>query len=56
MVEYNIVNAKLSDSQLNMLKSAAKNQTGVTIIMNIKMFKGNNLPHELYWQQNKKLS
>ena len=47
MVEYNKVNVELSDSQLNKLKSAAKNQTGVTLRMNIKMFKGDNLPHEL---------
>ena len=48
MVEYNKVNARLSDSQLNKLKSAVKNQTGVTLRMNIKMFHGNNLPHELF--------
>ena len=33
--------------QLNKLKTAAKNKTGVTLRMNIKMFNGNNLPHEL---------
>ena len=47
MVEYSKVNVKLSNSQLNKLKTAAKNQTGVTLRMNIKMFNGNNLPHEL---------
>ena len=47
MVEYNKLNAKLSDSRLNKLKSAAKNQTGVTLRMNIKMFNGIKLPHEL---------
>ena len=47
MVEYNKVNAKLSDSQLNNLKTTIKNQTGVTLTMNIKMFNGNNLSHEL---------
>ena len=31
MVKYNKVNATLSDSQLNKLKSAVKNQTGVTL-------------------------
>ena len=41
------MNVKLSDSQLNKLETAAKNQTGVTLRMNIKMFNGNNLPHEL---------
>ena len=47
MVEYNKVNAKLSDSQLNKLKTAAKNETRVTLRMNIEMFHGNNLPREL---------
>ena len=46
MVQYKKVNVKLSDSQLNKLKSAAKNQTRVTLRMNIKMFSENNLPHE----------
>ena len=47
MIEYNKVNVKLSNSQLSKLKTAAKNQTGVTLRMNIKMFNGNDLPHEL---------
>ena len=47
MVECNKVNAKLSDSQLNKVKTAAKNETAVTLRMNIEMFHGNNLPHEL---------
>ena len=47
MVEYNTINAKLSDSQLNKLKSAVKKIQGTTFIMNVKMFNGNNLPHEL---------
>ena len=47
MVEYNKVNVKLSDSQLNKLKTPVENQTGVTLRMNMKMFSGNNLPHEL---------
>ena len=47
MVECNKVNAKLSNSQLNKLRSATENQTEVTLRMNIKMFNGNNLPHEL---------
>ena len=29
------------------MKTAAKNQTGETLRMNIKMFNWNNLPHEL---------
>ena len=47
MVEYNTVHAKLSDSQLNKLKSAVKNKQGTTLRMNTRMFNGNNLPHEL---------
>ena len=47
MVEYNKVNVKLSDTQLKKLKNAAKNKTGTTLRINLKMFNGNNLPHEL---------
>ena len=47
MVEYNTVNAKLSDSQLNKSKNAAKDKKETTLRMNAKMFNGNNLPHEL---------
>ena len=47
MVEYNTVNIKLSNLQLNKLKSAVKNKQGTTLRMNAKMFNGNNLPHEL---------
>ena len=47
MVEYNKLNVKLSDLQLNKLKSAVKNQTGVTLRISRKAFEGNNLPHEL---------
>ena len=47
MVEYNKGNIKLSDSQLNKLKTAVKNQTGVTLRMNIEIFNGNSLHHDL---------
>ena len=47
MVEYNTVNAKLSDSQLDKLKNAVKDRQGKTLKMNTRMFNGNNLPHEL---------
>ena len=47
MVEYNKGNIKLSDSQLNKLKTAVKNQTGVTLRTNIEIFNGNSLPHDL---------
>ena len=47
MVEYNTVNDKLSDSQLNKLKSAGKNKQGTILRMNARMLSANNLPHEL---------
>ena len=46
MVKNNKVNVKLSDSQLNKLKSAVKDQIGASLRMNIKMFNENKLPHE----------
>ena len=48
MVEYNRVNVKLSNSQLNKLKSAVKNKQGTTLRMNARKFNSNNLPHELF--------
>ena len=47
MVEYTKVNVKLSDSQLKKLKDAVSNNTGTTLRTSLKMFNGNNLPHEL---------
>ena len=47
MVEYTKVNVKLSNTQLKRLKDAVKNNTGTTIRISLKMFNGNNLPHEL---------
>ena len=47
MVEYSKVNVKLTDTQLKKLKAAVKNTTGTTLRIHLKMFDGNNLPHEL---------
>ena len=47
MVEYSKANVKLSDTQLKELKTAVKNKTGTTLRMNLKMFDGNDLPHQL---------
>ena len=47
MVEYSTVNVKLSDTQLKKLKTAAKNKTGTALRVTLKMFNGNDLPHEL---------
>ena len=45
MVEWNKVNVKLSDSQLNKLKPAVKNQSGVTLRnLSMKMSDRNELP------------
>ena len=45
MVEYTKVNVKLSDSQK--LKDAVTDNAGITLRISLKMFNGNNLPHEL---------
>ena len=47
MVEYSNVNVKLSDTQLKKLKTVVKDKTGTTLRMSLKMFDGNDLPHEL---------
>ena len=47
MVEYSKVNVKLSDTQLKKLKTCVENKTGTTLRINLKMFNGNDLPHEL---------
>ena len=47
MTEYTKGNVKLSDSQIEKLKDAVKNNTGTTLRISFKMFNGNNLPHEL---------
>ena len=46
MVEYSKVNVKLSDTQLKKLKTAVKNKTGTVLRISLKMFNGNDLPHE----------
>ena len=47
MVEYSKVNVKLSDAQLKKLEAGVKDKTGTTLRMSLKMFKWNDLPHEL---------
>ena len=47
MAEYTKVNVKLSDSQIKKLKDAVKDNTGTTLRISLKMFNGNDLPHEL---------
>ena len=47
MVEFNVVNAKLSNSQLNKVKNAVKDKQGTNLRMNNRMSNGNNLPDAL---------
>ena len=47
MVEYSKVNAELSDTQRKKLKTTVKDKTGTTLRISLKMFNGNDLPHEL---------
>ena len=47
MVEYSKVNVKLTDMQLKKPKAAVKNKRGTTLRMSLKMFDGNDMPHEL---------
>ena len=47
MVEYSKGNVKLSDTQLQKMKTAVKNKTGTTFRISLKMFNGKDLPHEL---------
>ena len=38
---------EFSKTQLKKIKITVKNKTGTTLRMNLKMFNGNDLPHEL---------
>ena len=44
MVEYSKANVKLTDTQLEKLKTAVKNNAGTTLRMSLKMSDGNDLP------------
>ena len=47
MVECSKMNIKLSDRQLKNVKTVAKNKTGTTLGISLKMFDGNDLPQIL---------
>ena len=47
MVEYNKVNAKLTNKKLKKLKTAIENKTGAALRMSLKIFNETDLPHEL---------
>ena len=48
MVKYQEARVKLTNIQLNKLKSAAKNKTGTILRLNKKNFEDEELPHELF--------
>ena len=54
MVEYSKVNVKLPDTQLKKLKTTFHDKTGTTVRMSLKMFDGNDLPHELLFTTKRK--
>ena len=47
MVEYSKVNVRLTYTELKKLKTAVKDKTGTILRMSLKMFNGNDFPHEL---------
>ena len=51
MVEYNKINAKLSNLQLTKLKIAVKNNEVRTLKINTKSLNSDDLPHELFLTQ-----
>ena len=57
MVEYNKINCKLTNIQLNKLKEAVKSNERATLRLGIKNFNKDELPHELLLttRQNTKL-
>ena len=48
MVEYNKINAKLSNLQVSKLKTTVKNNEGTTLRISSKNFNSSNLPHKLF--------
>ena len=57
MVEYSIINCKLTNIQLNKFKKSVKSNEGATLRLGIKNFNKDELPHELLLttRQNTKL-
>ena len=57
MVEYNEINCKLTNAQLNKLKKAVKSNEGATLRLGIRNFNKDEHPHELLLttRQNTKL-
>ena len=55
MVKYSKITVKLSDNQQKKLKTAVKNITRTTLRISLKMFNGNDLPHELSLTKRQKI-
>ena len=55
MVELSNISVRLSDSQLNKLKPTFENQTFAILRMNINIFHGSNLAHELLLTRSQKM-
>ena len=55
MVNYQEARVKLTNTQLNKLKSAAKNKTGTILRSNKKNVENEELAHELFLKQDKQL-
>ena len=57
MIEYNKINCKLTNVQLNKLKKSVKSNEGATLRLGIKSLNKDELPHELLLttRQNTKL-
>ena len=54
MVEYSKVNFRLSDTQIKKVKNDVKNKTVNILRLSLKMFNGNDLPHELLLTRRRK--
>ena len=55
MVNYQEARVKLTNTQLKKLKSAVTNKTGPILRINKKNFQDEEMPHELFQQQDKQL-
>ena len=55
MAKYEKARVKLTNTQLNKLKSTAKNKTGTTLRITDKNFQGEELPHEIFLTTRQKL-
>ena len=55
MENYKEARVKLTNTQVKKLKSAAKNKTGTILRINKKNFQDEEMPHELFQQQDKQL-